>query len=156
MSGPKGLMDQIYLYVHGQHHGQHLLMSSLALDGSMNLVKSPSASFLLLLLPLLPPLLQHSPVPLCVEAATSLFNGMSRKGSIVPACLKYRENLNNLLPLFKKLWRSCDSEGALSSLSVTPINSPWLLFSAATLFTPHWRDDKQVILWKDLVLLYLK
>lgn len=45
---------------------------------------------------------QLSPLPLlgpsCMEAASSLFNGMSRKGSIVSACLKYTASLNNPSP----------------------------------------------------------
>lgn len=82
---------------------------------------------------------QPSPV-LSVEAATSVFNGMSRNGRIVPACLKYRVSLNNPPPpppSFRKLQRSCCSEDVLSSLfSNSNKLSPCLLFSAA-LFARH-------------------
>lgn len=91
------------------------LMWELTVDGSVTqgCAWPPSLSPLLLLLPLL---FQPSPDHY-VEAASSLFNRMSRKGSIVSACLKYRVSLNNLLPLFR---RCCDSEGVLSSLTWTP------------------------------------
>lgn len=120
---PKDQKNLIYFYVQAQHHGKHLLICEVTLDGSMTQVKS--ASFILL------PFLfsSCSPFLLHVEAANSIFNGMSRKGSIVPACLKYRGSLNNTLPLFKKLTHCCDSEGVLHLLSLTPINFLWLLSS---------------------------
>lgn len=103
-----------------------------------------------------PFLLSAQPSPLCVEAATSVFNGMSRNGRIVPACLKYRVSLNNPPPpppSFRKLRRSCCSEDVLSSLfSNSNKLSPCLLFSAA-LFARHWGDDEEVAPWKDLSLL---
>lgn len=137
--------------MHGQHHGQHLLLSELTLDGSVNQVNSPSESFLLLLLPL-PPLLQHSPVRLCVEAATSLFNGMSRKRSIVPACLKYRASLNNLLPPFKKLQHSCDSEGCSQFTFSNSDKLPVVAVQCCNIVHSSLKE----CLWKDFVLLDLK